>query len=213
MRRFGYLSLGLVGAMCLLLGRSSSGFSPPPVHNHKHHRACTLPLREQESRDFSEISEIDSSISRRKVLETAAISTAALAAVPSLASAANSPAETTKIVTALMKKYISSANSNGAPEKHIPSVSVKPSSREGVSTVTVSVNHVMNSDADALHFIQAIWLVEGENASGDVAVAKVLPATEPSPPSLTVGAPQGVKLTPMIYCNLHGLWKGETFVV
>ena len=112
-----------------------------------------------------------------------------------------------------MKKYICSANSNGAPEKHIPSVSVKPSSREGVSTVTVSVNHVMNSDADALHFIQAIWLVEGENASGDVAVAKVLPATEPSPPSLTVGAPQGVKLTPMIYCNLHGLWKGETFVV
>ena len=146
-------------------------------------------------------------ISRREAANVAVAGSflaAALAggAPPALA------ADIAKQMAALEKEFAGSANSNGAPEKHIPKVSLTSvKGNSDLSMVEVSVPHVM--DAEKPHWIQAIWLKE--ESSGEVAVAKVLPATEPSPPSLTCGVPKGVKLTPYIYCNLHGLWRGDSF--
>ena len=106
---------------------------------------------------------------------------------------------------------MATVNSNGAPEKHVPQVTLKdfPNNTE-LKMVEVKVNHVMNGmDAEKPHWIKAIWL--REEKSGDVAVAKVFPQTASSPPTLVCGVPKGAQLTPLLYCNLHGLWKGETF--
>lgn len=117
-------------------------------------------------------------------------------------------ADIAKQMKTLEKEFGESANTNGAPEKHLPKVSISiVEGKADLSKVEVVVPHVM--DAEKPHWIQAIWLKE--ETSGDVAVAKVFPATEPSPPSLTCGVPKGAKLTPYLYCNLHGLWKGDTF--
>lgn len=108
----------------------------------------------------------------------------------------------------LEKQFGSTANSNGAPEKHLPKVTLGSiPDMPNLTKVEVLVPHVM--DAEKPHFIQAIWLKEAKG--GDVAVAKVLPATEPGPPKLVCGVPKGTKVTPYLYCNLHGLWKGEPF--
>ena len=116
--------------------------------------------------------------------------------------------DTSKQLKQIEKEYEESANTNGAPEKHIPKITLKPvPSNQDLTMVEVLVPHVM--DPEKPHWIKAIWL--REEKSGDVAVAKIFPATEPSPPTLVCGVPKGVKLTPLLYCNLHGLWKGDTF--
>jgi desulfoferrodoxin-like iron-binding protein len=146
-------------------------------------------------------------VSRRDAMDAAVkgsfLAAALLAgAPPALAS------DVAKQVAQLEKEFKDSVNSDGVPEKHIPKVTLsKVNDKPDLVMVQVSVPHVM--DPDKPHWIQAIWLKEG--STGDVAVAKVLPPTEPSPPTLTVGVPKGTRLTPLLYCNLHGLWKGETF--
>jgi desulfoferrodoxin (superoxide reductase-like protein) len=116
-------------------------------------------------------------------------------------------ADITKQVAQLEKEFQDIVNTNGAPEKHIPQVTL--SQKDGRDMVQVVVPHVMDSEKP--HWIQAIWLKEEK--TGDVAVVKVFPATEPAPPSLICGVPKGATLTPYLYCNLHGLWKGESFSV
>jgi desulfoferrodoxin (superoxide reductase-like protein) len=140
---------------------------------------------------------------RDAVVKGSSFLAAALAAgaPPALAS------DIAKQVARLEKEFGDSVNTNGAPEKHIPQVTLSKSSRQGASKVQVLVPHVM--DAEKPHWIQAIWLKEEK--TGEVAVVKVFPATEASPPTLECEAPKGAKLTPMLYCNLHGLWKGDTF--
>lgn len=146
-------------------------------------------------------------ISRRDVVNAVVGSsflTAALSAGVDPAVAA----DISKQMKALEKQFEDSANSNGAPEKHIPKVTLGSILDQPTLTkVEVLVPHVM--DAEKPHFIQAIWL--HETKTGDVAVAKVLPASEPSPPKLVCGVPKGAQVTPYLYCNLHGLWKGEPF--
>lgn len=73
---------------------------------------------------------------------------------------------------------IGAVYTDGAPEKHLPKVTVS-GKRDG-RIVEVMVPHAM--DAKKPHWIQAIWLKEEK--LGDVAVAKVMPAKEPSPPIL-----------------------------
>jgi desulfoferrodoxin (superoxide reductase-like protein) len=79
-------------------------------------------------------------------------------------------ADIAKQMLALEREFKDSVNSNGAPEKHIPRVSLGtvPGNPE-LRMVEVVVPHVMDSEKP--HFIQAIWLKE--EISGDVAVAKV----------------------------------------
>jgi desulfoferrodoxin (superoxide reductase-like protein) len=144
--------------------------------------------------------------SRRQVVDTAvkgSFLAAALAAGAPAALAADISAQ----VKQIEKDMIDTVNTNGAPEKHLPKVTV--SGKGDVRTVEIMVPHVMDSEKP--HWIGAIWLKEEE--SGEVAVAKVLPATEPSPPTLKCGAPKGAVLRPMLLCNLHGLWQGEPFTV
>ena len=92
------------------------------------------------------------------------------------------------------------ANSNGAPEKHLPNVTVKG------NDIEININHVMKED----HYIQFIWLREME--SDEVVLVKACTPNEEKP-FLKATVPSGVTLTPCLFCNLHGLWKGEPFTV
>lgn len=91
-------------------------------------------------------------------------------------------------------------NSNGAPEKHIPRVNIQG------NDVEISANHVMSDE----HYIQFIWLKDVK--TNEVVIAKEL-APKEEKPLLKVKVPSGVELRPYLFCNLHGLWKGEPFTV
>jgi len=146
-------------------------------------------------------------VSRRGILHSVVKSPPIIAALLAAGASPALAADVARQVEQIEKKFRDEANTNGAPEKHLPQVSISSSQKSDIQMVTVTIPHVMTEE----HWIQAIWLQEEK--SGDVAVAKVLPSTEPAPPSLVCGAPKGARLTPMCYCNLHGLWKGETIVV
>jgi len=49
--------------------------------------------------------------------------------------------------------------------------------------------------------------------STEVVCCKGFPSTDPSPPTMKVQCPAGVELRPYLFCNLHGLWKGDEFTV
>jgi desulfoferrodoxin (superoxide reductase-like protein) len=112
---------------------------------------------------------LSSAVSRRDVVKAAAAGPFVATALASGASPALA-ADVAMQMKALEKEFKDSVNSNGAPEKHIPKVSIGPvPGKPELRTVEVVVPHVM--DADKPHFIQAIWLKEEK--TGDVAVAKV----------------------------------------
>ena len=52
-----------------------------------------------------------------------------------------------------------------------------------------------------------------DTKSGRIIVSRAFSPTDASPPKLSHILKQGKKVTPMLYCNLHGLWEGETFTV
>ena len=121
----------------------------------------------------------------------------------SFIAAGMSPADATDLASQLRqleKENSDKINSNGAPEKHIPTIAIDKS-----QMLTVTIPHVMTEE----HHIQAMWL--SDSRTGEVVVAKALPATSPSPPTLKVQVPKGAKLQAKLYCNLHGLWQGDEF--
>ena len=148
----------------------------------------------------------EKSITRRQAMLLPAIQGSFLAAALLSGAPPALAADIAKQLQQLEKQFKDDVNSNGAPEKHTPEVKLSKGAN-GQDMVKIVVPHVM--DPEKPHWIQAIWLKEEK--SGDVAVAKVLPATEAAPPTLVCGVPKGVTLTPYLYCNLHGLWKGESF--
>ena len=93
-------------------------------------------------------------------------------------------------------------NVNGAPEKHLPMVKI-----DGTN-IEVSVPHVMTEE----HFIQYMWLKDAKDDEV-VFVKEFAPGAESGDPTLKAKVPSGVELQPYLFCNLHGLWKGEPFVV
>lgn len=110
-----------------------------------------------------------STVSRRDVVKISAAGSFLAAALASGAPPALA-ADVAKQMLALEREFKDSVNSNGAPEKHIPRVSLGTvPGNPDLRMVEVVVPHVM--DAEKPHFIQAIWLKE--EISGDVAVAKV----------------------------------------
>uniref|UniRef100_A0A7S4QQ66 Desulfoferrodoxin ferrous iron-binding domain-containing protein n=1 Tax=Alexandrium monilatum TaxID=311494 RepID=A0A7S4QQ66_9DINO len=139
-------------------------------------------------------SERAAELSRKQALMTAA----ALAA-----GATRAQAEDLSAKVAALMKVDATPNDNGAPEKHLPKVTVSGSS------VEVVVPHVM--DAAKPHFIEYVWLKDAK--SGEVFSAKAFQATDPSPPTLSASLPKGSSVVPMLFCNLHGLWEGEAFTV
>lgn len=109
-----------------------------------------------------------------------------------------------KAAAELEEKNRKLVNSNGAPEKHIPQVSVSG------NTVKVKIPHVMTEG----HYIQLLWLTDMNSKEVVVAKGYPVPSGEGEPsPTLEVKVPSGVTLKPLLYCNLHGLWAGEEFSV
>ena len=148
------------------------------------------------SDDYEEVE-----ISRRVALVTAA-ALAAGAFPLSEANAASSIFDSK--IRSLVKEFGNAKNTNGAPEKHIPIVDVDGDS------VTVTIPHVM--DPEKPHYIQYVWLTNTEN--GKILLSKMFVATDESPPTLTVNIPSNVEeVTPMCFCNLHGLWEGPSVSV
>jgi desulfoferrodoxin (superoxide reductase-like protein) len=137
----------------------------------------------------------DPEVSRRVALVTAA----ALAAGASPAYAASLE----KTVTSIEKENVSEVNTKGAPEKHLPQVTLAG------TTVEVVVPHVM--DPEKPHFIEYVWLKDLK--SGKVVAVQSFAATDASPPTLTASVESGTTVKPLLYCNLHGLWEGESLTV
>lgn len=144
-------------------------------------------------------------ISRRVALVTAA----ALAAGVSPVQAASLERQVVSLETA----NLATVNTAGAPEKHLPTVTVSSSSKNdnnNENTVQVVVPHVM--DAEKPHYIQYIWLKDIK--SNKVVAVQAFQATDASPPTLTATAiPKGSVVKALLYCNLHGLWEGENIAV
>lgn len=146
-------------------------------------------------------------ISRR----TALIASTATAAVAFGGTPPEVLAETVVLaltLSSLETDYADSVNTKGAPEKHLPLVSVTGRS------VQVVVPHVM--DEEKPHFIEYIWLKDID--SNVIVASKAFAATDKSPPTLTSYIPKKTEgattlLKPLLFCNLHGLWEGETFAV
>ena len=122
-------------------------------------------------------------------------------------------------------KNTETVNTNGDPTKHIPTISLEPDPKtKGYGQIlTMSVPHVM--DPEKPHFIEYMWLYDlskGKTGAGNIVAVKKFQATDASPPKLvtTVASgrspnkyasiTKGMILKPYIYCNLHGLWEGET---
>jgi len=148
---------------------------------------------------------------RRFVISTSAAAlTAVSAATPSAQAFLGDPPSIDEQVRAIETanrigqpfKKIYEPNTNGDPSKHIPLVTV---GADGL--VTVSVNHVMKPE----HYIQFMWLKDVKK--DEVVCVKGFPSSEPSPPTLKVKCPPGAELRPYLFCNLHGLWKGDEFTV
>jgi len=174
-------------ASAFLLG-SSHGFAPPRFRRQSVSLASSSP-----------VSSNNREISRRVALVSAAILSLGVASYPAEATIDLERAARQLELANMFKK-----NSDGAPEKHIPQVSIADS---GILTITV--NHVM--DPVKPHYILMIWLHDVKR--NEIAVVKGFPPAGPSPPSLKVQVPTGVELRPMTYCNIHGLWEGDAFTV
>lgn len=139
-------------------------------------------------------------VSRRVALVTAA----ALAAGATPAQAAS--LQTT--VASLERANSDTVNTMGAPEKHLPQVSV--SDGGGSTTIQVVVPHVM--DAEKPHYIEYVWLQDVQTAR--VMAVKAFVPTDAAPPTLTTtSVKRGTTVRPFLYCNLHGLWQGEPISV
>jgi desulfoferrodoxin (superoxide reductase-like protein) len=98
-------------------------------------------------------------------------------------------------------------NSNGAPEKHLPQIYIGEKNNDNNSNeIEISMNHVMKEE----HYVQIIWLRDAE--TNEIVLAKRCTPNEERP-FLKAVVPNGVTLVPALFCNLHGLWKGESFTV
>jgi desulfoferrodoxin (superoxide reductase-like protein) len=66
-------------------------------------------------------------------------------------------------------------------------------------------------DPEKPHFIEYVWLTDVSTKK--VVAVKSFTATDASPPTLTAKVPSGSTVKPFLYCNLNGLWEGETLAV
>ena len=96
------------------------------------------------------------------------------------------------------------SNAKGDPKKHLPQVTVSG------DKVTCVIPHVM--DPEKPHFIEYVWLKDEDSET--IVAAKQFKATDSAPPTLVAtGIKKGTTLTPVSYCNLHGLWIGDAEIV
>jgi desulfoferrodoxin-like iron-binding protein len=179
-----------VGGFCLLTSRSSCAAAKTVL--------------------FATPSSIDDPVDRRKEVSrrvALVMAAATVAAGGKLDDAVAIPLSGK--VEALEYENIEYVNLKGAPEKHLPIITLLGSSNSKIK-VKVVVPHVMDSVQP--HFIEYVWLKDEEN--NKVIKAKHLLATDPSPPTLTVaGVVKGTKVRALLFCNLHGLWQGDAFTV
>lgn len=146
--------------------------------------------------DDGDMDRVHKEVSRRVALVMAAATVAA-------GSAGLSPAEAMPLtgkVESLEYENLTTVNTKGAPEKHLPNVSA--TAKGGV---TVVVPHVM--DPEKPHYIEYVWLKDED--TGKIVAAQKFEATDASPPTLTAKVPAGTKVRALLFCNLHGLWQGD----
>lgn len=195
------MMIALQGLILFVLGAVSEGFLPlaaaPTLHNqHTNFDGVALELQSSRKHNSNTVDNNSMEVSRRVALVTAA----AIAAGVSPAYAATLE----KQVAGLEKSNLAEVNTKGAPEKHLPKVSV-----DG-TTVQVVVPHVM--DPEKPHYIEFVWLKDMK--SNKVVAVQSFAATDASPPTLTAtGVKSGSTVKPLLYCNLHGLWEGEVLTV
>lgn len=86
----------------------------------------------------------------------------------------------------------------GSATNHLPSLMV---GYDG--NIEVTVPHEMTEE----HYIEFIWVKDV--TSNKVVLARSYSPDESSAPSLKAKVPDGVKLRPYLFCNIHELWVGD----
>lgn len=201
----------LTNSLLFLLVGTAVGFAPSTVPA-RTQRIASSPLFNSINSNNNNIADDDANLPDRRA---AMATTAGLITGGVLTSTlTTSPAEANNSMPLFVKvKQLETANymgrigqpiyppnSNGDPEKHVPQVVVAG------NDVSISAKHIMSEE----HFIQFLWLKDAQ--TDEVVLAKELTPTEASP-ILKARVPSGVTLRPYLFCNLHGLWKGEEFTV
>ena len=186
--------------LLLLLSMTNSftvGFQIQPVSA----RSAKTALLQSE-RDFN-----DMELSRRYALtvSTAAAAAGLLAPLPAMAAFLFG---NTQIVESLEQEYADTVNTKGAPEKHLPVMTIL-ASVGSKKRVQVMVPHVM--DPEKPHFIEYLWLKDVNSAK--VLASKKFKATDASPPTITANVKENTTVKALLFCNLHGLWQGEEMSV
>lgn len=102
--------------------------------------------------------------------------------------------------------------------KHVPVLTLSDDGK----TATVVVGNgneengvwhpmVSSDDPDTVHFVTHIMV---KDQTGEVVVVKAMDPTLEGPASIKFDVPAGAtELTPFEFCNIHGLWKGETVAI
>lgn len=92
------------------------------------------------------------------------------------------------------------SNSYGSKAQHLPQLKI--------SGDTVECFVPVDPAATKSHFIEYIWLKDDETDLIFAAVKFQGPSA--SPPTLIAKAKPGTIVTPYAYCNVHGLWIGDS---
>mmetsp|Transcript_26714 Transcript_26714/g.61385 ORF Transcript_26714/g.61385 Transcript_26714/m.61385 type:complete len:201 (+) Transcript_26714:3-605(+) len=189
-------------AFVALLAWTANGFSPiattpTPV------RVSALSSASSSASSSSSRSCDNTEISRRVALvQSVAMATGTILTAPNGAHAAATATTLAQKVAQIEAENLAEVNSKGAPEKHLPQITVAK------SQVQVVIPHVM--DPEKPHYIEYVWLQNA--ATGEIVAAQAYEATSASPPTLTatVGG-DGSSYQALSFCNLHGLWEGPVF--
>jgi desulfoferrodoxin (superoxide reductase-like protein) len=211
-------SILLVLNLLWMMPPMASGFLPP-LHMMVHPATTAIRATSREQNTYDDrkddvsvaatTSNREEEVSRRVALVTAAAMAAA--GVTTTTTPAAMAATLERIVAKLERENRDQVNTKGAPEKHLPQVSMVDS-----NSVTVSIPHVM--DPDKPHYIEYVWLMDASTSSSKnknrVVAVQAFQATDPSPPTLIAkNLPSPGQYIPMAFCNLHGLWEGDTISI
>jgi len=185
---------------------AATAFQLHPVRTHHHHHTSKTALWQ------SKLNNHEKEMSRRDAFIASTATAAAITTttpLPATAAIAEK-LNTRSTVTYLEADYSDSVNTKGAPEKHLPSVTIEPTDAGGdKKSVTVEVPHVM--DPEKPHFIEYIWLKNV--VTNEILAAKSFKPTDASPPTITCHVKDGATVKALSFCNLHGLWQGEEVTV
>jgi len=151
----------------------------------------------------------DFNMNRRTVMTTAVITLSTIIHNPLISNSFDAPpSELVKSIenanyVGNVGRPIYTPNINGESKEHLPQVKI-----DSNQNIEVSVKHKSSVENG---YIKFIWLKDVK--TNEVVLVRGFTPTDPDPPILKARVPKGVELRAYSFCNVHGLWKGDPFIV